>query len=224
MKRIISKIDYDMKKLGDLDPNLALELWCKIKNRSFIINEAVKIVEDKDKRKGFFAPAICHMILSNPCDVDHELYEKLVISVIKDTDLNRITVFDNMSFLQLILLNGTKNLDDYFIRYINEEIKNKAYLKPFMLRYVQYGDVLCSEEKIISFKDGTFDISLSSEEADMYSNREYISYCDGEGEEEVNSLMELVSDEENNIDVSIKYSIKDLKSRSLIRKMHIINE
>ena len=44
MKRIISKIDYDMQKLANTDSTLALELWERIKGRKFIIDGALEIV------------------------------------------------------------------------------------------------------------------------------------------------------------------------------------
>ena len=41
MKRIISKVDYEMHKKGQVDPKLALEEWYKICKSKILINQTV---------------------------------------------------------------------------------------------------------------------------------------------------------------------------------------
>lgn len=220
MKRIISKIDYDMQKLAKIDSNLALELWEKIKNRKFIIDGALEVITDeKSRKKSFFAPAICHMILSNPSDVDARVYDDLVITLLKNTDLNRITVFNDLSFLDLIVLNGTDNLDDYFIGLLNSELKNKTSRKPFSLRYVDYAEVPSGEEKLMIFKDDTFDIGLDKREIESFSSREYMSMIDAECFDEAEVLMNIVRFNPNQGERVIS-TIESIYEASLARMEH----
>ena len=219
MKRIISKIDYDMQKLANTDSTLALELWERIKGRKFIIDGALEIVTDKNSRKkSFFAPAICHMILSNPQDIDPEVYDNLVITLLKNTDLNRITVFNDLSFLDLIVLNGTDNLDDYFVRLLNSELKNKTNKKPFSLRYVDYAEVPSSEEKLMIFKDDSFNIGLDKREIEAYTSRDYISIIDSECFDEAKVLMDIVKVNPNQGE-SVISTIESIYEASLSRKV-----
>ena len=104
MNRIISKVDYEMHRLGQADPKLALELWYRICKNDTIIKNAIEVINVSGE-KCFKAPAICHMILSNPWDIDKNIYESFVMTILKDTSLNKLSVFRNNTFLYLILLN-----------------------------------------------------------------------------------------------------------------------
>lgn len=184
MKRFISKIDYDMQMLLQERPDCALELWKKIKDRSVIIDGALEIVEDKEThQKRFYAPAICHMILANKEDIDAEKYHRIAINVIKNSDLNRLTVVNDISFLDLIIQNGLEDLDEFFIRFINSEIFKRE--REELLRYVDYDIVLKHGAKVLSYKDDTLDIKLSSSEVNSYSNTDYMTINNKNTQEEL---------------------------------------
>ena len=139
-------------------------------------------------------------------------------TLLKNTDLNRITVFNDLSFLDLIVLNGTDNLDDYFVRLLNSELKNKTNKKPFSLRYVDYAEVPSSEEKLMIFKDDSFDIGLDKREIEAYTSRDYISIIDSECFDEAKVLMDIVKVNPNQGE-SVISTIESIYEASLSRKV-----
>lgn len=168
MKKIIGKLDLEMFKLGQIDPKLALNLWYRICENKTILNNAIELVEDKNKNKCFFAPAICHMILSNPWDVDKEIYDKLVLTLLKDCSLNKITVFNNMTFLSLIILNGALGFDEWYLKLINKNIRNRTKDGNFEMRLVKYHDIASIGEKEMSYETRNINISLTNSEIEEF--------------------------------------------------------
>lgn len=192
MNRIVSKIDYDMQMLAKISPEKAKESWDKIKERSFIINQAIEVVKnDKENKNIFFAPTICHYILSNPQDIDKETYKWLVIKVLKDTDLNRLVVLNNTSFLDLIKSYIRTDLDEYFNDYLNRELSNRKVEDTNVLNYVEYEEVEENAEKLMTYKDNSFDVELGKNEIDTFSKLSHISIVNEE--EHLNKL----NDKEN---------------------------
>lgn len=196
MNRIISKIDYDMHELGQVNPCLILKMWNKIKDKKFVLDKAIEIVVDKEGKKCFFAPAICYMILSNPKDIDKNLYDNLVLDILKNDDLNKLVVFNNISFFNLILLNflsGRLEVDEFFSKLISKIVEERIEGEPCLLRYPIYQEVPISENKIVNFKDYDFDISLSKEECDVFDERTHFDIETRYNIEEINNIVSLAN-------------------------------
>lgn len=189
MKRIVSKIDYDMQMLAKISPEKAAENWGKIKERSFIINQAIEVVKyEKENKNTFFAPTICHYILSNPQDIDKETYKWLVIKILKNTDLNRLVVLNNTSFLDLIKSYIRTDLDEFFNDYLNKELSHRKMEDTNILNYVEYDEVEENTEKLMTYKDSTFDVEIGESEIETFSKLSHISIVNEE--EHLNKLNE----------------------------------
>ena len=193
MKRIVSKVDYELYQRGQVDPRLALDLWFGIcKNISFI-ESAIEIKQDNNGEKCFFAPAICHMILSNPWDVDKKLYDRLVLTLLNNPDLNKISVFGNMTFLCLIIFNGAFGFDDWYLHLTSDGINKKTQEKHFEVKRVIYDEVLNDGNVSMSYKNNDLDISLSDSEIERFSKGDYISLNTVFGYEEIEKLVEIAN-------------------------------
>jgi len=185
MKRIISKVDYEMYKKGQLDPKLALEEWYKICKSKILINGAIEVVEDAHGQKCFFAPTICHMILSNPWDVPKEIYDKLVMMILKNDDLNKLTVFNDTTFLSLIMLNGALGFDDLYVEVASKGIRQKAKGCDFEIRQVQYTNLEFVDIAALIYENNDLVVKLTQGEADFFT------YCNAFSVETIKSLKEI---------------------------------
>lgn len=174
MRRIISKIDYDMQMLLKVNPSVAYEMFQKIKDRKFILEYSAEIITAKDNKSTFFAPTICYMILRNEQDIDKEFYRNLVIKILKNSNLNRI-VINNVSFLDLIKNYIINSNDEYFINLLKNELND--YTREENLRYISYNKVMSNNENGMIFKDNELDINISLQEVEVFSNLSHINYA-----------------------------------------------
>ena len=191
MNRIISKVDYEMHRLGEIDPKLALEFWFRICKNDLIIRSAIEVI-DINGEKCFRAPAICHMILSNPWDIDKKTYESFVMTILKEASLNKLSVFRNNTFLYLILLNGALGFDDLYLELTEKGIRRKTLDMPFETRKVVYNEVSMDGEKVIYYESEELNVSLTENEAEYYLNGNSFEVIRQNNEDEVKDLIELV--------------------------------
>jgi len=208
MRKIVSKVDRELQKFGKTDMNLLTNFWEVVKNKEFIIKEATRVVEDKvSGKKTFFAPAVCHMILCNPQDVDKEMYDKLVRSIVYTPDLNRITVFDNMSFLYLVLRNNELELDDYELERVGSELNKRISEKN--INKVHYFETNVAGEAVAILDEADFTISVTEQEAIQYEQdgNFYINEESNRGEIELLHQLEMLG---NTCDVDVENMIKGL--------------
>lgn len=192
MKRIISKVDYEMYKRGQIDPKLALDLWYRICKNETIIKSAVEVNTNQNGEKCFLAPAICHMILSNPWDVSKEIYDSLVLTLLKDAELNKLSVFNNTTFLCLIMLNGALGFDDLYIELASDEIRQKTKDGSFEIRKVEYKDVIGDGEIGITYENDDFKVTLTESEIDLYNKNYAFTVNNVESFDEIDALAEIV--------------------------------
>jgi len=175
MKRFIKKYDYEMNKLGQSDPKKALQAWYKICHDETFIKNAIEIIEDKNGEKTFVAPTICHMILSNPWDIDKNIYDNFVVTLFNNPELSKLVVFENMTFLYLILLNGALGFDELYLKLASEGIRNKAQDEMFELRRVVYNDVPSICEEVAFYQNDDIKVSLTEDEMDLFSSKDAFS-------------------------------------------------
>lgn len=193
MRRIISKIDYDMHKLGEENPQLVLDAWYHICKNKMIINSATEIITDRNGNKCFLAPTICHMILSHPWDIDKEIYDKLILTLLKDCSLNKITVFNDMTFLSLIVLNGALGFDEWYLKLINKNIRNRTKDGNFEMRLVRYHEIPSDDEFVIGYETNDVNVSLTNSEMEAYSNGHAFEIDVTHSFKEVEKLAEIAS-------------------------------
>lgn len=191
MDRIISKVDYEMHRLGQGDPKLALELWYRICKNNAIIKNAIKVININGE-SCFKAPAICHMILSNPWDIDKNIYESFVMTILKDNSLNKLSVFRNNTFLYLILLNGALGFDDLYLELAENGIRNKSEDKPFEMRKVYYKNISSTGDDVMYYKSEDLDISITEEEIIYHTNGKTFEVRSENNTAEIEDLVELV--------------------------------
>ena len=192
MRRIVSKIDYDMHVLGNQDPKLALSLWYRICKNKSIIRQAIKVIEQENGETCVYAPAICHMILSNPWDIDKDIYEKFVLTLLKNPELNKLSVFRESTFLYLILLNGALGFDDLYLELSQNGIRKNANDKPFEMRKVFYRECNALDDVEMYYKTGDLEVKMSSKEVEHFSSQEVFKVITEQSTAEIANLVELV--------------------------------
>jgi len=219
MKKIISKIDYTLKNVGDKDPSLALELWDMFKERSFLLEQSARVVESKQTHeKRVFAPAICHMILSNPDSVDESFYKKVVLSILKDNNLSRLTVFGDMSYLYLILLHSNFEFNEFFVELIIRALHSKGYDYDCTLRHTDYSRIKKVSDngmkEVTQYKDRNVIIGLNNNELETFERGEHISISERVSFAEIKALKELVHSK-TELDHRIRMAIDMLYAQAI---------
>lgn len=223
MKRIISKVDYEMHRLGEIDPKLTFGLWLRICKNDGLIKQAIEVVENKDGEKCFRSPAICHMILSNPWDINKELYDNFVLTLLKNPELNKLSVFRNNTFLYLILLNGAIGFDEWYIELASTGIRNKTKDRPFEIRKVTYEEIPTDGEKVMLYKNEDLDISLNELEVSHYTKESAFSVKSETNYAEIENLVELATVMPN-LDKRIVDNINILHQQLLNEQLRPSNE
>jgi len=215
MKRFISKIDHDLHILLNTDMEKAKEYWDKIKNRGHILDQAREMIKDKRGNKCVYAPSICHMILSNPCDVDKDFYNNFALTVIRDKYLSRLVVAENLSYTSLILLRGSNDLNILASKALMQEISAKKSYNPYQVRNVLYDEIISQDDKVQSrFKFDKIEVKLTGDEVDTYLKNEHISIYEDINIDEVDELMRYAMID-GNMDINFKKVIFDLYQNSL---------
>lgn len=163
-----------MQVLLNANLDKSLQLWEKIKNRKYILDYATEVVTFKDKKQDiFYAPSICYMILSHPEDVDPIFYRDLVITILKNNNLNRLIVANNEMFLDLIKPYVEKNLDNFFVKMMNYEFKYNQ--KEELIRCVEYSNICNDNEKKMFFNDGQLDVAVGQQEIETFTSLNHIN-------------------------------------------------
>ena len=229
MKRLVSKLDYEIQRLGKYNINYATEFWNLIKEKNFILQEAVNEVTLEGETVSFHAPTLCHMILENPNDVEENLYNNLVCQIVKNSDLNRLTVFNNKSFLYLILSNKSLVLDEYLVNFILKELNNR--LANCWINLIQYKKISKDMKKVLNYNDGEINISLGEKELNLFEENKQLHLNQINTFKEIENLYNLVLDNDF-IDKRIKntiiylydslfYNIKS-ENKTSIKKIRIL--
>lgn len=222
MERIISKIDHDMNILLNNNPEEAEVFWKKINQREHILKQSTKVVNTRNGRM-VFSPAVCHMILTHPYDVNEQLYHELTSNIIKDKYLSRISVANDLTFLSLIVIYGLELIDNRNITILENSIRQKAVSNPFITKNVVYDEIKCNEPKTTKFRDNLIEILLSHNEVHTFSKREHMNINETENFKEIDILMNY-SVENDDLDIRIKNAIYKLYSASFDYRTDFVDE
>lgn len=187
---IISKIDYEMNEAINFGYFESSNLWLKIIDKNYILEKAITVVEDDEKNKMFFAPAICYMILKNPQDIENPIYSKLVKLIIENDGLGRITI-NNETFLSLCLSNPFLDLDENGINSIVDIINTRYYPDPTGNINITYEKLPMNENKVIEYSDDRMKLDITNDDIEAFKKRSYINITQGDNASEIEELTRL---------------------------------
>lgn len=171
MKKIISKVDYELYKDEFLNGKGSEELWSQIKNDRFFLNGAIKLVEH-DGIKCFVAPMIVVSMLKNIQDLPQDILDKLINTIISNRDLvDGLWINDSIiDYLGLVLKDDSIKLDSFKKKLILNRVLNSY--GPLQTKKVVSYDTLVDtfKEEVASYKSKGLEVTIDKSEAMFFKD------------------------------------------------------
>lgn len=188
MKIIIDKLDY---MLSNSDVSAKKTLWESIKNSSYIMKTAREVIKDRKSGKlTVISPSICNLILSLPDEITKEIYRNTVKKALSNEDISRLVVSNNKTFLELVLMNNSVDLEDYEQDFVVSEIHKLLGFKPEKVNEVKYKEIVMDDSKnVVAYKDESISVSVNEKEEKYFASDESKEIVEVEQQENQNSLI-----------------------------------
>jgi len=216
MRKIISKIDCMIQEKGLLESK---ELWNKIKDREFIINEAKRIVKMQNGKDTFFAPSIIYMVITNKEEILEKTYNEIIKTIVENSDISRTIIDGDMTFLDVILSHDQDTINQNYLKSTKQELINRRYHTNF--NYINYIHVP-ENTNVVSCSFNNLEIGINEEELQKFEKFEHFSVDESNESYHITNYLNL-EDEKANLDGQDELT-KILTVNNLFRKNNKFNK